>query len=174
MPPARGRSDTSAVVPPSSRRGAATEAAILDAVTEAVAEVGYVGVTVDGVAARARASKATVYRRWPGGKPDLVAAALRRGADGAAPPLTDTGSLRGDLAVAVEGIVIALTGRAWPSLLGLLEAVRDDPGLRTLVREQIEDVLTTTLLSGAPPDDQEQHRLVDDVLIPLLRGSGTA
>lgn len=71
-------------------------------------EVGYEALTVDAVAARARTSKATLYRRWPG-KPQLVVAALRHHK-----PLSlqdiDTGSLRADLvesarrigAVAVE------------------------------------------------------------------------
>ncbi len=47
------------------RRGAALERAILDATLEELAEVGYAGLTMDGVARRAGAGKVSVYRRWP-------------------------------------------------------------------------------------------------------------
>ena len=52
--------------------------------------------TVDALAARAGVSKPTIYRRWPGGKPEIVVEAIRtkRAASAALP---DTGSLRGDL-----------------------------------------------------------------------------
>ena len=56
---------------------------------------GYDGLTVDDVAAEGRASKATMYRRWPT-KADLVLAAVIDGISqvSVAP---ETGSLRGDL-----------------------------------------------------------------------------
>ncbi len=47
------------------RRSDATEAAVLDAFAELVGEVGYAAVTMEAVAKRARAGKATVYRWWP-------------------------------------------------------------------------------------------------------------
>jgi AcrR family transcriptional regulator len=58
-------------------------------------EHGYDRLTVDGVAAAARASKATVYRRWPS-KAELVLAAFIEGIRQVAVP-PDTGTLRGDL-----------------------------------------------------------------------------
>lgn len=71
------------------------ELEILGAAIEILAEVGYDLLTMDAVAARAKASKATLYRRW-NGKPDLVIDALitRKGAPA---PVPDTGTLRGDL-----------------------------------------------------------------------------
>lgn len=56
---------------------------------------GYEGLTVDAVAATARASKATVYRRWPS-KAELVLAAFIEGIRQVA-VAPDTGTLRGDL-----------------------------------------------------------------------------
>lgn len=47
------------------RRSEATEAAVLEAFTELLAEVGYPAITMEAVAKRARAGKATVYRWWP-------------------------------------------------------------------------------------------------------------
>ena len=58
-------------------------------------EHGYDRLTVDAVAATARASKATVYRRWPT-KAELVLAAFIEGLRPAEVP-PDTGTLRGDL-----------------------------------------------------------------------------
>ena len=58
-------------------RGATRETAILQATLELLAESGYDQLTIDAVAARARCSKATIYRRWPG-KAALVITAVRR------------------------------------------------------------------------------------------------
>lgn len=123
---------------PSPLRGRAREDAILAAAVALVAESGYDRLSVDAIAARARASKATIYRRWPGKAP-LIAEALRRQAEAATPAMRDTGSLRGDLRYAVAAITRALSGHAGAlSLVGLFEAVRADPALRDLVRDQIE------------------------------------
>ncbi len=50
---------------PQRRRGAALEDAILEAAYAELSEVGYTAFTVEGVAARARTGKASIYRRWP-------------------------------------------------------------------------------------------------------------
>ena len=47
------------------RRGDALNAAIYQATLDELAEVGYAGLTMEGVAERAKASKASLYRRWP-------------------------------------------------------------------------------------------------------------
>ena len=69
-----------------------------------MAEVGYDRMTVDALAARAGVSKPTIYRRWPGGKKEIIVDAIRakRAEAGALP---DTGSLRGDL-LALLGAMI--------------------------------------------------------------------
>ncbi|MFC4033309.1 TetR/AcrR family transcriptional regulator [Streptomyces polygonati] len=65
------------------------------AALDLVMEIGYDRMTMDAVAARAGAGKATVYRRWSN-KAELVGDALaQQHIDGEVP---DTGSLRGDLA----------------------------------------------------------------------------
>ncbi len=132
-------SDPGSPLPGSPLRGQAREQAILDATVELVAEVGYERVTVNAIAARAHASKATMYRRWPG-KADLVADALRRHADGRAPELPDTGSLRGDLLAVVTAIASTFDASdGGPTLIGLVAAVRADPALRDVVRRQIDE-----------------------------------
>lgn len=47
------------------RRSDATEAAVLEAFADLLDEVGYAAITMEAVAKRARAGKATVYRWWP-------------------------------------------------------------------------------------------------------------
>lgn len=93
------------------------ETEILQATLEVLAEVGYDLLTMDAVASRAKASKATLYRRWKG-KPELVVAAVtcHHSATGTVP---DTGSLRGDLLAAYCGA----GGLNDPMARGVLTAV---------------------------------------------------
>lgn len=73
----------------------AREAELLAVTLQLLQEHGYDGLTVDAVATAARASKATVYRRWPS-KAELVLAAFIEGVRQVAVP-PNTGTLRGDL-----------------------------------------------------------------------------
>jgi AcrR family transcriptional regulator len=119
-------------------RGMAREQAILDATIAVVGEVGYAAMTMDSVAARASASKATIYRRWRN-KAELVRAALDAydAATNAAVP--DTGTLRGDFVAAME----MARDKATPAYLalvgGLVAAMRHDPELAAQLRSHVED-----------------------------------
>jgi AcrR family transcriptional regulator len=73
----------------------AREAELLAVTLRLLQEHGYDRLTVEAVATEAKASKATVYRRWPS-KADLVLAAFIEGTRVSAIP-PRTGSLRGDL-----------------------------------------------------------------------------
>ena len=68
-----------------------------------LAETGYDGMTIDMVAARAKAGKATLYRRWPS-KAELVIDAVACMKEGDLDPahLPDTGTLRGDLVAMIK------------------------------------------------------------------------
>ncbi len=80
------------------KRDHTRDADLLEAAILVLAETGYDRMTMDMVAARAKAGKATMYRRWPS-KPDLVLEAVahlkRDQVDFSSLP--DTGTLRGDL-----------------------------------------------------------------------------
>jgi AcrR family transcriptional regulator len=78
------------------RVAGAREEEILDAAVEELLEVGYDRLTMDGVAQRARASKATLYRRWSS-KQSIVVDAVVRAKRVSTASSPDTGSLRGDL-----------------------------------------------------------------------------
>ncbi|QNN52030.1 TetR/AcrR family transcriptional regulator [Nocardioides mesophilus] len=74
----------------------AREAEILDATLDLLIEAGFDRLTMDAVAARAHAGKATLYRRWSS-KSSLVVDALLRSKRAHDLADVDTGSLRGDL-----------------------------------------------------------------------------
>lgn len=75
------------------------ESEILDATIAMLLDSGYDRLTMDAVAGRARASKATLYRRWES-KASLVVDALIRSKRSMAVPDVDSGELRKDLLAA--------------------------------------------------------------------------
>ena len=97
-------------------RDADREDAILAATRALVAEIGYERLTIEAVAARARASKATIYRRWPG-KAELVAEALRCRPQ-ATRVMPDTGDLREDVVQGILAFVTDLTEEDAGLLIG--------------------------------------------------------
>lgn len=121
-------------------RGVRREAAICEAVLELINETSYESVTMDAVAARAKASKATIYRRWSN-KDELLIDAVRRvfaGRDQVAP---NTGSLRGDLvavcALQTNDSVMVMTNIA--AVKALSYAAGTQPALAAVIRATLED-----------------------------------
>lgn len=80
------------------KRDRTADTRIIEAAIETLAEVGFEGMTMDMVAARAKAGKATLYRRWPS-KGELVRDAVIWMSRGSVDVehLPDTGSVREDL-----------------------------------------------------------------------------
>ncbi|MFH0521617.1 TetR/AcrR family transcriptional regulator [Streptomyces sp. M41] len=109
------------------------EAELYEAVLDLLREVGYDALTMDAVAARTRSSKATLYRQW-GGKPELVAKAIRHNKPGNIADV-DTGSLRGDLhaLTALEDDCAMQQNAAL--MRGLFMAVHGNPDLLQAFRE---------------------------------------
>ena len=150
----------------SPRRSEARSRAILDATIELLTEVGYDRMTMDTVAARAQASKATIYRHWPD-KTALVLDALRRRGS-AVPDLPDTGSLRADLELLVRESAAAAAGITGSLVVGLLAVASHDPELEALLAQQFhyEQLPATTALVDRA---RERHEVSPDV-DPLLIG----
>jgi len=117
---------------PGRARDASRDEALRQAALELLAEVGYERLTIDAVAARAGAGKATVYRRWAS-KADLVIDAVDHHRGTALP---DTGSLRGDLEALAQAKQAnhdrALMTRA---MAGLMTAVLGDADFRRAFRQ---------------------------------------
>ena len=106
--------------------------AILRATYELLGETGYQGLRVDAVAARAQASKATLYRHWPT-KPGLVVDAVKF-CKAAESDLPDTGSLRGDLLAWFGELAETMGGDEGPILAGLFVALHTEPELAAELR----------------------------------------
>ena len=109
-------------------RGRTRERVILAAVIELLGELGYDAMTMDAVAARAHASKTTIYRRWPG-KPELVRAAVDTYIAGRVLTAADTGSLRSDLMAVMRAMRSHLTEEFLALMSGLIHAMRQDQAL---------------------------------------------
>jgi AcrR family transcriptional regulator len=111
------------------------DAVILDAAVRLLADTGYERMTMDAVAARAKVSKATIYRRWDS-KASLVVEALR-----CCPfdelELPNTGDVRADLFAGLQVFRQLANGPDGELFNGVLMAMRDDPELARLVRERM-------------------------------------
>src|SRR3954447_18445688 len=115
--PAIGNLDGGAESPWSPR-----ESELLAVTLQLLQEHGYDRLTVDAVATSARASKATLYRRWPT-KAELVLAAFVEGTRQAAVD-PDTGTLRDDLLRLGEAICAHVSLHASPIRAVLVETSR--------------------------------------------------
>jgi AcrR family transcriptional regulator len=116
-------------------RGGGRDSAICDAALALLAEVGYDRMSMDAVAARARASKATIYRRWPG-KRELVLEAVRSRAPEAMEP-PDTGTLRGDIVATLRLMADGIGGQDAALMAGVLRAMKSTPELGDCMRTQV-------------------------------------
>jgi len=149
---------------------ASRDVALRAAALELLAEIGYDRLTIDAVAARARASKTTIYRRWSG-KAELVVDALKclKGS----PPVPDTGTLRGDLEAMVHGSADG-AGFGTQLIVGMITALARDAELRRVFREQLvepgnaemKEVFARAVGRGEVPSDRNLDLLVS--VLPAL------
>ena len=119
--------------PPQPRRGrprdAALEQRIVATVLALLGEKGYDSISIEEVARRSGASKASLYRRWSS-KRDMVLAALRSGpAQDGAGEAVDTGSLREDLLELCRRLDRTMRRTDARTAMLLLEAGLEDPEL---------------------------------------------
>ncbi|WP_309127162.1 TetR/AcrR family transcriptional regulator [Microbacterium sp.] len=118
--------DSPDAAPRARRRGRALIDAIHDAVLAELGEHGYAGMTMEGVAERAGAGKASLYRRW-NSRAELVRDTvyhLMRDAEG----LPDTGNLREDLHQLLSQTVRLLNGPLGDALRAVLSEALADRG----------------------------------------------
>jgi AcrR family transcriptional regulator len=114
------------------RRGHALDIAILKATIDEIDLSGYAGLSMERVAERARASKASLYRRWPS-KVELVMAAIYDLLPDPA-AAADTGSLRGDLLALFRNAAEMLAGPGGTAIRGLISDALRDPQLAARLR----------------------------------------
>ncbi|WP_374009223.1 TetR/AcrR family transcriptional regulator [Leifsonia sp. LS-T14] len=112
------------------RRDHTRDAEILDAALQVLAETGYDGMTIDMVAARAKAGKATVYRRWSS-KSELVVEAIAclKKNDLDLDHVPDTGTLRGDLVAMIRPHAIEDGEKKLQVMAGITSMLARNPEL---------------------------------------------
>ncbi|MCW2843049.1 MAG: transcriptional regulator, TetR family [Nocardioides sp.] len=110
------------------------ELEILEATLEVLGDVGYDRLTMDAVATRAKASKATLYRRW-NGKVSLVIEALL--SVKAPTALPDTGSLREDLIASFCGLGGLTDQKSVDTFASVLTAITRDPDFAAAFRREV-------------------------------------
>jgi AcrR family transcriptional regulator len=151
------------------------EAEILEAALTVLGEVGYDRLTMDAVAQKAKASKATLYRRW-NGKVQLVIDAMQHdhvadeGTDQAA---VDTGTLRGDLIASFCGPG-GLTDKPQVAAFGaILTAIARDAEFAEAFRSQVlapKLARATALFVRAKERGELQADVDIELLAPALAG----
>jgi AcrR family transcriptional regulator len=145
---------------------------ILEATLELLLDVGYDRLTLDAVARRARASKATLYRRWAD-KPSLVVDAMVRAKHAPHIQSHDTGSLRGDLVTTFCGAHGMGRNEATGMLGSVITALSSDPEFARRFREAFiapkvqvsRDIYQRAIDRGEIPADVDI-----DVIAPALAG----
>jgi AcrR family transcriptional regulator len=179
----------------SRRRGAELERAILDAAWAELRQGGYASLTMGKVAARAKTSKAVLYRRWSN-RAELVVAVIDRLVPELAPAVPSTGTLRGDMVAALRRTLrrwrgLELLGELGPDLIAHLRTrvfadageqigaivrgaqdrgdIGPQPLAGSIVRLPIDLLEHRVLLAKAPMSSQAVDEIVDGIILPLLK-----
>ncbi|MFI1995361.1 TetR/AcrR family transcriptional regulator [Actinoplanes sp. NPDC020271] len=155
---------------PPGGRAAARIAAIVNAVLDLLREVGYDDLTIDAVAARAGASKATIYRRWPDKRSLVCDALVARSREVALP--SDAGSLREDLIRLVALMAGLAEMEQVPAFASLLAAAQRDPVIAETLwgvaleprRQECRDVVHRAIGRGELHDPALAGRLFDLII----------
>lgn len=158
------------------RHGRSEEArqAILEAADNLLAEHGFAGVTVEGIAARAGVGKQTIYRWWSSKTDVLMDAFLGDAAQHLNPP--DLGSLDADLRAHLhqyaEFFARSDAGAVFRALIG---EAQHDPALAAQLRakylkeQRVRDrlPLVRAIERGELPADVDVGIIIDQLIAPI-------
>ena len=148
-------------------RDASRDDALRKAAIAVMAEVGYRALTMDAVAARARAGKATIYRRWDS-KLDLVIDSCNQlVSEHITEP--DTGSLRGDLREFLAAFAKFLSGPSGKAAQALVGELPHEPELADAFRatflmsqrDTLKRIVERALTRGEVSDDAPKGMLIE-------------
>jgi AcrR family transcriptional regulator len=134
----------------SRRRGETLNSAIFAATIAELTELGYAELTMKGIALRARASKGSLYRRWPS-LADLVVDAISYGTFGdEGPPmeLPETGTVRGDVLGFMRKFAAKLNGPSGEAIRGLMTEILRDPDLMRVIHNRFIEPVTDFMLEA--------------------------
>jgi AcrR family transcriptional regulator len=154
------------------RRGEVLSAAIFEATLAELSEVGYSRLAMERIAARAGASKASLYKRWSN-RAELVVGALQY--QSVAPePAPDTGNLRGDVLTLLCSAAARLDGVFGAAVRGLMAETLTDPdrtaslrpGMFTARNRLMREILDRAVARGEIAPAAVTPRLIE--LAPAL------
>jgi AcrR family transcriptional regulator len=155
-------------------RSARVRAAVRDATLAELADKGFAGLTVEGVAARSGVHKTTVYRRWAnvGG---LVADALEL-AVGEPWPIPDTGGIEGDLTELARLVATGFTDPSQgPVASAFVSAGAQDAGAARALHafylarhEQSAVIVSRAVARGELPPRSDPAEVVRATVAPLF------
>ncbi|MQA86661.1 MAG: TetR family transcriptional regulator [Streptosporangiales bacterium] len=144
--------------------------AILRAAAELLAERGLRGMSAGDIAARAKVSKATIYRWWDS-KEAVALDAFLAELSGEEAPVPDTGSLAGDLKASLRTRIRLLARRPviGRTQAALVAETQTDPRLREAylahvmrpLRQQGRDMFAKAVDRGEVPADTEVDLALD-------------
>ena len=146
------------------------EQEIFDATLRVLEEVGYDRLTMDAVAAAARASKATLYRRWNGKVALVIDALISMKAPHDVP---DTGSLRGDLLAAFCGDGGLTDHSAVATFASVLTAISLDEEFAAAFRDRVigpKAAVGRQVFERARDRGELREGVDIDLLAPALAG----
>jgi AcrR family transcriptional regulator len=151
-------------------RGAGARQRVLRAAIDILGELGLAGFTMEAVARRAGASKATLYRHWPTSGALLVDA---MDATFQPFPVPDTGRVESDVAELLNAFVTLLERTPFPRLMAaFIDAAERDPTLARL-HADLTDRRREPLLAVLRRGQQRGQLLADadpELLTDLLSG----
>jgi AcrR family transcriptional regulator len=151
-------------------RSERARSAILGAAAELLDEVGFASMTIEEVAVRAGAGKATIYRRWPT-KGALAMDAVMAEIDPAA-PFPDTGSAIEDFRLQLRAVTRVFNRpRIRHTLTGVVFEAQSDPELRNAFadrymnprRDQARAVIRRGIARGELRADFDEEVLFDQL-----------
>lgn len=108
---------------------------ILSAALELLGELGYGGLTIEAVAARAGVGKSTIYRHWSG-KLELIEEAIRTLKVASALP--DVGSMRDQVIGMLTELATNMADSTWSNCLpAIIDAAERDPEVLAIHRRTV-------------------------------------
>jgi AcrR family transcriptional regulator len=154
-------------------RNSGVDAAIRSSVMDLLGEAGYGHLTMEQVAARAKVSKDSLYRRFPD-KLALVTDALAHRAR-AVPDVPDTGSLPSDMRAFLRAL-LASRGTAQRALAGVSSEIAVNPELRSawhrgiggMLAGCVRQIVTRAAARGERPPDADVD-LLSQLPLSLLQ-----
>jgi AcrR family transcriptional regulator len=157
-------------------RSEETRKAILRATGELLLDQGMSSISMDAVAERAGASKATIYRWWPSKELLALDAVFSEWEADLPDDGPDTGSLPGDLLALVLPWARQIASKPWGRVIaGLLSGVQNDPEFgneyrRRLLeprREHAREILARAIQRGEIAADTDIETAVDLIYAPF-------